>query len=375
MTDRRTPGILFFIETGGPGGAERVVLNLATAFRERGYAVDTATLREGWLTRNLAACGIDHTLIRSEGRLDITLPIRLARLAKQKGARLIHTHLLDSNLYGALACKMGGAAHLATEHGDVHHISQKRYAGVKLRILGLLGTRFTAVSQFSADRLVDLGIEPDRITPLANPINPPAEGDKRARTECRASLGVEGEWDRHWLWIHVANIRPVKDQETLIHAFARAKEIAAHPQSLCIVGDGDGRGALEALAARLGLGDSIRFLGFRDDVPRWLSAADGFVLSSRSEAMPMSLLEGMAARLYPVSTDVGGVREVVLEGEGRLARPGDREALGKALAAVADSAASSRESAAASAARVRRDYSVETISSAYLKIYNELLEG
>jgi glycosyltransferase involved in cell wall biosynthesis len=373
VDDRPRPALLLFIETGGPGGAERVVLHLAGAFRERGHAVSTATLREGWLTENLAAAGIDHTLVRSESRLDLTLPLRLARLAKRKGAALIHSHLLDSNLYAALAAKAGGIAHLATEHGDVHHIARKRLAGAKLRVLALLGTRFTAVSDFTAGRLAELGIGAESIDAVPNPIPAPEPAGAGERAVARASLGVDVESEGHWLWIHVANIRPVKDQETLVRGFARAREHARRPQTLAIVGDGPARPGLEALAGSLGLGDSVRFLGFRDDVPRWLAAADGFVLSSRSEAMPMSLLEGMAAGLYPVATDVGGVREVIRSGEGRLVRPGDPEALGRALAAAADDAGASREIAAAGAGRVRREYSVESIAARYEAIYRELL--
>ncbi|MCP5111872.1 MAG: glycosyltransferase, partial [bacterium] len=260
-------------------------------------------------------------------------------------------------------------------HGDVHHIARKRFAGTKLKILELLGSRFTAVSRFSADRLAELGIDAGRITALPNPIPPPQRCDEEKRAHCRASLGVTSEWNQHWLWIHVANIRPVKDQETLIRGFARAKEIASHKQSLCIVGDGDGRPALEKLADQFGLGDSIRWLGFRDDVPLWLTASDGFLLSSRSEAMPMSLLEGMAARLYPISTDVGGVAEVIGDDEGRLVPPGDHDALGRAMAAAVDCAEVSRESARRSAARVRNDYSVEALTAKYKEIYRDLLGG
>ncbi len=374
MSSSKHPGILFFIETGGPGGAERVVLNLATAFRDRGHRVSTATLREGWLTENLTRAGIDHTLIRSERHRDVTLPFRLSRLAREKGADLLHTHLLDSNLYGAIASKVGGLPHLATEHGDVHHIARKRFSATKLRILGLLGSRFTAVSEYSAERLIELGIHPDHVTALPNPIPSTPAANPEGRRSNRAALGVTDEWDRHWIWIHVANIRPVKDQETLLRAFALSRKAVSNPrQTLAIVGDGDERQSLEMLAADLRLGDSIRFLGFREDVPQWLAAADGFVLSSRSEAMPMSLLEGMAAGLFPVSTDVGGVREVVGEGEGRLVTAGDSAALGDALAKTVGGAAASRESAAKSALRIQRDYSVETISARYIEIYNELL--
>ncbi len=375
MSDANRPSLLFFIETGGPGGAERVVLHLAKAFQERQHAVTVATLREGWLTENLTAEQIDHVCIRSERRFDVALPVRLARVAAGRSARVIHSHLLDSNVYGALAAKLGGLPHVATEHGDVHHIARKRFAREKIRLLALLGTRFTAVSRFTADRLAELGIDAGRIDAVPNPIEPPAEIDGETRRASRGLLGVHDEWNRHWIWLHVANIRPVKDQETLIRGFAAAKRLSSRDQTLCIVGDGEGRAALERLAARLVPDGSIRFLGFRDDVPAWLGAADGIVLSSRSEAMPMSLLEGIAARLFPVSTDVGGVGEMIREREGSLVPPGDPESLGRALAAAADDPAVSRKRAGTAAMRVRRDCSTGAVCESYLRIYRELCDG
>jgi glycosyltransferase involved in cell wall biosynthesis len=362
--------VALLIESGGAGGAESVVLRLALALRERDVPVEVATTRRGWLADALAERGLRHVLLDAGGRLDVRYPLRLARHLRASGASVLHSHLLDSNFYGAIAARLAGLPHVATEHGDVHHSQPKKLLRTKVRAISLLRSRMTAVSRFSADALVRLGASPRRVRVIGNPVAPPPPLDEASRKGLRASLGVRDGPSQHWLWAHVANLRPVKDQATLLRGFALARRAGGRRQSLCLLGDGPERARLEALARELGLAGSVHFLGFRDDVASWLQAADGFVLSSRSEALPMSLLEACLSGCLPVATDVGGLGEVVEEGvTGWLCEAGSPESLGAALArALADPAASAR-AAAAARARVRDRFSVDAVLRAYLELY------
>jgi glycosyltransferase involved in cell wall biosynthesis len=347
-----------------------VVLRLALALRERGARAAVATTRTGWLSEALAERGIPHARIDAGGRLDAGYPLRLARHLRACGVEVLHSHLLDSNFYGALAARLAGVRHVATEHGDVHHSERKRLLRTKVRTISALRSRMTAVSRFTGEELVRLGASRRRLSCIGNPVDPPPPLDEASRKDLRRRLGVlDGPAD-HWLWAHVANLRPVKDQATLLRGFALARRISARRQSLCLLGDGPERARLESLARELGLGEAVHFLGFRDDVARWIQAADGFALSSRSEALPMSLLEACLAGCLPVSTAVGGVPEVVEEGvTGRLAAPGSAESLGAALArALADPGAGARLAAAARE-RVRARFSVAAVLDAYLALY------
>lgn len=322
-----------FIETGGPGGAERVVVQLARGLQSRGVDVLVASLRTGWMTDNLIRHSVPYRQLPSSRKFDITLPFRLARLFKSERCDVLLTHLLDSNFYGALASRLGAFPHLAVEHGDVHHIEGKKFSQFKLRISALLRTRFIAVSDYTSRQLTSLGISPSRITVIRNPLPsfPPLLPDERSRLRARlrASLCTENSW----LWIHVANIRPVKDQETLIKGFAHALTIAP-AQVLCIIGDGPQRASLQMLAESLGIERKVHFLGFRDDVGSWLQASDGFVLTSLSEAMPMSVLEAVSTALYIVSSNVGGMSEIIGSGCGSLFERGNAPELGQRLAEV-----------------------------------------
>lgn len=361
--------VLLFIESAGPGGAERVVHQLARGLRGRGHRVAVATLRTGWLTDSLAKDTIQHFQLTSTRRGDIGLPLRLSQLLRREGFQVLHSHLLDSNFYGALAARLARTPHVATEHGDVHHLQPKKFLQLKLRTISLCGSSMVAVSRFSAGKLLALGVNPRRVQVIGNPIDP-VSNDAQARAIGRKELGLPTSAADHFVWIHVANLRPVKDQETLLRGFAGALRSSNASQTLLIVGDGERRAALEALTGELGIAPHVRFLGFSDDVHRWLQLADGFVLTSRSEALPMSLLEAAVHGLTPVVSAVGGLPEVVLEGETGLLFPaGDDQRLASQLnRAVADAAARGHWRDALSAL-IHRSFETPAVLAAYEALY------
>ncbi|MDD2941949.1 MAG: glycosyltransferase [bacterium] len=333
--------ILLFIETGGPGGAERVVVELAAEYLRQGHAVHVATLRTGWLTETLSSKQISFSVLQGGKTPDFNLVRQLSRLMKEKKITFLHSHLLDANFYGAMAARFSRfcglpVRHVGTEHGDVHHPDGKHLVGLKLKTICFLGSKLTAVSDYTRRAMISYGANPAKVTVVGNPITSPLltdpESIRRLRVMKRQELGLTED---EWVWIHVANIRPVKDQETLIRGFAKALEEGRQSQRLLIVGDGPLRGGLEELARELNVSQAISFLGFRDDVHELLAAADGFILTSRSEALPMSILEAALAGLYVISSDVGGVGEVIRDGEtGALFPVGDVDGLASRIRTI-----------------------------------------
>jgi len=140
----------------------------------------------------------------------------------------------------------------------------------------------------------------------------------------RRELGLEDEF----LWFAAGRLDAVKDYPALLSAMVHVPKTAR----LVIAGSGSLQSELQRLSTRLGLDGRVRFLGFEPDVRRWMRAADGFVLSSLREGLPMGLLEASACALPAVATDVPGTREVIVDGKtGRLALAGDAAALGEAM--------------------------------------------
>lgn len=340
-----------------------MVINLAAELASRKIPVLIATLRTGWFTEELDRLQIKHKQIYSRKGFDILLPIRIAITARRFGATLIHSHLLDSNFYCAIAARMACIKHIATEHGDVHHSDSRRYVSQKLQLITRLGSKLVAVSAYTAKQCAEIGKikEP---TVIPNPIPRTKKIFDSDRSLVRSQLTISED---EFLWINVANLRPVKDQGTLLRAFAQS--LRDHPQQkLLILGEGPERGKLEQLRNELGLSQRVILKGHEADVGRFLASSDGFVLSSLSEAMPMSVIEAMSYGLPIVATAVGGIPEIISDDLlGLLATSGDFDSLSKCLSRMV----SDRSLAAKIGANVRtlsQKFSASRIVDDYLRL-------
>jgi glycosyltransferase involved in cell wall biosynthesis len=173
--------------------------------------------------------------------------------------------------------------------------------------------------------------------------------------------------------VSIGRLAEPKDFGTLISAVA---DLPLGTVRLVVVGDGPQRAVLEAQVKASRVADAIEFVGEVDDVRARLERADAFVLSSRSEGMPISVLEAMAAGLPVVATDVGGVHEVVLDGEtGRLVPPGDVRALAAALSEMVDDAELRERWGRAGRRRIAERFELRAWRAAHLALYERLLSG
>jgi glycosyltransferase involved in cell wall biosynthesis len=189
-----------------------------------------------------------------------------------------------------------------------------------------------------------------------------------ARAEVRTELRVGDEF----VWLAVGRFEEAKDYPTMIAAFA---QLARDSDSkLVLVGKGSLQPDVEQLLRTHGLEHRVQLVGVRRDVPRLMSAADGYVLSSAWEGMPVVLLEAAAAELPIVSTRVGGVAEVVEEGQsGLLVPPGQPAALAEAMAALERMPRGARAAMGARGrALVERQYGTRHIMDVWERLYSEV---
>jgi glycosyltransferase involved in cell wall biosynthesis len=174
-----------------------------------------------------------------------------------------------------------------------------------------------------------------------------------------------------------ARLVTVKGLPTLLQAFARARDAIAREKidlTLDIAGDGPQKSALEEEIESLGLADSVRLLGWRDDIPRFLGAWDLYVQSSNAEGFGLSVMEAMAAGLPVIATNVGGLPELVEEkATGLLVNAGDPVAMGDAIAALAPDARRRALMGARGRERVMRYFSIEKEVRSIRDVYNRLL--
>ncbi len=360
--------LLQLIETGGPGGAERVLTSLALTLAAGGeYDCQVGLLKEGWIARELRAHGREPVLFALRHPLDAGLLWGLVRHIKRSRVDLVHAHEFTMNVYGGVAAAIAGVPGLATVHGRGYYAQAGRRIAA-LKLAARLGCTLVAVSaDIQRFLMAELGFGPVRVVPNGIDVDRPARGD---RDRGRALLGLPS----HVPVIGaVGNLYPVKGHRVLLAAASRLEQ----PVHIAIAGRGDEEEALVEEARVLGLANRLHLLGFREDVPDLLAAFDIYASPSFSEGQSLALIEAMAAGLPIVATDVGGNSELLGEPEptGVLVPSGDADALAKALARFLAAPALARDLGAAARTRARTEFSLEAMVRRYTALYAELLTG
>jgi glycosyltransferase involved in cell wall biosynthesis len=296
---------------------------------------------------------------------------RLVRLVRAWRPAVLHSHMLHANL---MARALRPFTRIPAVVSTIHNIDE----GGRLRMLGYrlsnrLVDRMTIISQAAADRFIRDRIVPSALLEVV-PNGVDTERYRAVPAGTRDRLRRSLQLDREFVWLAVGRFEAAKDHPTMLRAFARVVARRADAV-LLLVGRGRLQAEVEALAGTLGLGDRVRFVGTREDVPEFMSVADGYVMSSAWEGMPMVLLEAGAAGLPIVATRVGGNAEVVLEGvSGFLVPPGDDEALGAAmLRLMALPEPERRAMGTRGHDHVRQHYGLGRVVDRYEAIYREVL--
>jgi sugar transferase (PEP-CTERM/EpsH1 system associated) len=357
------------------GGLERMVLKLlARLDRSRWTPVVVALDEPGTLAPELAALGVPMRVMGRGRGVDVEMTVRLARLLRQEGALLLHTHNAAAHLYGSVAAHLVGLRGgrrprvVHTKHGRNEPEMWRRV--MVNRIASALCDRVVTVSDDAAAVATEIEhVSPSKVVTIGNGIDTEEFRPRPDAAAAREMLGAPREG------FHVgcvARLAAVKDHGTLLEAFARFRK--GRPDAhLTFVGDGAERPTLEARAARADLAGAVTFAGARGDVASLLAAFDVFALASLSEGISLTLLEAASAGLPIVTTRVGGNGEVVVDGEtGILVPSADPAAFAEALASVA-SRPDRAALGAAGRARVERRFSVEQMTRAYTELYAELL--
>jgi len=170
-------------------------------------------------------------------------------------------------------------------------------------------------------------------------------------------------------------MEPVKNHALLLNAFHTA--LASLPDlRLWMVGDGRERNSLENLSAQLGITSQVTFWGQQLDVAPFFSAADAFIMSSKSEGLPISLLQAFSLGLPAIVTDVGGMAEVVrLARAGIIVPPMDAEAMGSAIVRLATHDSERSEFSRNAIAAFQERFTLKTMADTYMKLYRDTPRG
>lgn len=361
-------GVLHVVHSLNVGGAEKLVFDLARRTDSSRFAVSVACLdAAGSLAPALAAQGIPVTVLERKPGIDRRLPLRIARLARRLGAHVLHTHQYTPYFYGVLGGRLAGCRVLFTEHGR-HFPDVRKPRRALANALLVRGTQaVVAVSGFTRQALISNdGFPGDRVQVLYNGVEVEGREPLPAPSDVRASLGVPSDVPLLGL---CARLSPEKNIPLLLEALSRVRQVLPETR-LFIAGDGPARPEIEAACTRLGLGDAVQLLGFRNDVPALLSAADVFTLPSLTEGTSVTLLEAMLAGKPSVATRVGGNPEILVDGvTGTLVDSGDVAAFSRAILEVLQSPALAATYGTAAAARVRERFTFEEMVRGYEALY------
>jgi glycosyltransferase involved in cell wall biosynthesis len=334
------------------GGPALHVAYLTDGLRKLGY--DT-TLVAGTLARGEDSMAfvaddrnVDVVRIDELGReispfRDLMATVKLARLIRKQRPQILHTHTAKAGTVGRVAALLAGSRRppiiVHTFHGHVlrGYFGPLRSLFFRLLERWLAGrtTALVAVSPQVRDDLVSLGVAPRErfvVIRLGIELEERVATEQDGRLESRRYLGIPGErFTIGW----IGRMTSVKRTDDILVAFKGLRDRGVEA-TLCLVGDGPDRVELEQRAHELGLMRDTLFLGYQEEVAPFYAAFDTLVLPSSNEGTPVSAIEALAAGRPVVATRVGGVPDVVRDGEdGFLVDAGATDELAKKLEQLA----------------------------------------
>jgi glycosyltransferase involved in cell wall biosynthesis len=362
--------VAHLIESDGPGGAERVVVHIATALQAAGAhnVVFLPAHGEGWLARQLEGSGVAVEHFHIDRPLSPPCARALERAFRRHRIDVAHSHEFSMAVYGAWASWRGRVPHVITMHGS------RYYAGRLQRRLAMraaiAASRHTVAVSDSLARAIsrDLWVRRSHVSVMPNGVRYTAPERVTLRDELQLAPDAR-------LLVAVGNLYPVKGHAHLIDAAARL--VGRYPSlHVAIAGRGDLAEALRSQARARGLDGRVHLLGLRDDISAILAAASVFVMPSLSEGLPLALLEAMWAGRPIVASEVGEVGIALNHGAaGELVEPGNPGALADALDRVLSNHEHAQRLAGQAARRARAEYDITRMVGRYVALYAQAIGG
>lgn len=329
--------IAYLIDGLSIGGAERLMVPILKHLSRVHFAPYVCAMQSkdgNPMAEELRALGVLVECLNIKHLRDFDAIPRLTKYLKSIGADLVHTQLEAANILGNISAKLLRLPSVCTIHVmpslDVK-TKTKLHQKVEWFALRHFCDRVISVSEEARQYHITMsGAPAGQVTTIYNGIDLSVFSNMnyaQERSNVRAELGIPSEAD---ILVTVAVLRPPKGIQFLIRALPAI--VDSHPSAYyLIVGSGPHREALVEEAGKLGVNERVIFAGMRKDVKRMLAASDIFVLPTLTEALPTVLAEAMAARLPLIASHVGGVPEMITEGQnGLLVTPEDIQGLSNA---------------------------------------------
>ena len=362
--------ILHVISSGGMYGAEAVILNLSRMLNE-GPHRSTLGVFQNFSNSNVQLHeraiqeGIESHLIPCRGQIDRAAVAQIRELVARTGTDVVHAHGYKADIYVYLAMRSSRIPFVSTCHNWLDNDRKATLYGFLDRWILRRFARIVAVSANVRQRLLNAGVGAEKISMIRNGI------DLRPFDRAPALLKDELGWSGFPLVGLAGRLSFEKGVDVFLHAAARV--VAQLPEAKFVVaGDGPEQAALDKLIDELGIRGNVRMLGRRNDMPSFYASLDVLVSSSRTEGLPIGILEGMASRLPLVATPVGEIPTFIKDGcTGVLSPVENAELLAGAIIDLLRNPAKREQLGSAARQLVEDEFSAARMTADYLRMYEK----
>ncbi len=363
-----SPMKILHVETGRHlyGGPQQVIY-LVSALLERDHDCTLVCPPETGVDTAARAAGIPVRNLFCAGDLDLPFAYRHTQFLHSFAPDLVHCHSRRG------ADMLGG---LAASFAAVPAVVSRRVDNTEMRLLAALRYRpfrkVIAISEAIATVLRDHDVDNERIEVIRSAVDTEAFAQPADRAAFRAEFGIAED---AFVLAAAGQLIPRKGHRYLLQAVADLKH--DHPEiRLIMFGDGHLNNQLRAQAASLGLGDSVQFAGFREDLDEYMGCFDIFVHPALAEGLGVATLKAAAAGVPVVGFDAGGLPEAVVDGEtGFLVPPADVEKLQTAIATLIEDDDMRRRMGAAGRERMQNEFSIATMVTRHIALYESVIHG
>jgi glycosyltransferase involved in cell wall biosynthesis len=352
--------LLYVINDLARAGAETQLVALACALPRDRYEARIVLLKErDDFADVLAGAGIPVVALRRGGPADLGVAFRLAREVRRFRPHVVHSFLFPANLLAAAVGRAAGVPRIVVSQRSSYDASLPAPWRWIARLGHRLAHRVVVNSRAALAEEIAAGVSASLLVHVPNAAVGP-QGAERSRSD--------GVPDGPFV-LSLGQLDERKGHHVLVAAWPDVVRARAGAR-LVLVGDGPCRAELESQARALGVTTSVIFAGFRGDPDAFVAACTMLVQPSLTEGMPNAVLEAMAAGKPVVASRVGGIPEIVLDGEtGALVPGGDPRALAGAILALLDDPGRAARLGLAGAARARAHFTIDSVRAAMEEVY------
>ena len=326
--------IFYLITDLEPGGAENLLLEFCKYISKEEFDISVGYLKgKGGLKKIFKKAGIRVFDLNMRTRIDVFCLLRLAGFIKSEKFDIVHTHLIDADIFGFFAAKIAGIRRIVSTKHNTDDFRKKRTIPMLLdTFVGNKVSMNIAVSNSVREFLIKYQkIKPEKIEVVYNGINIEKFLPRKNKEKAKTGLGLNPK-------DHVIGlIGRFEKQKGHVYLVEAASKIISDIENVHLVflGEGSLKKSIQGEVERLKLKSQVTFLNLREDVAAVLNAMDILVLPSLWEGLGMVLLEAMAAGVPVLASDVDGIREAVVNNQtGILVPPADSGKLAEQVLAL-----------------------------------------